>query len=415
MKYKVIFLIGFISFIQLHSGHKSLDSYIKANDLVFLIGDFENKTNISRHTNRIARGLLQSFAGLIKNSELTSWCIIGDDNFNCNYLKEIKKPIPYLLIKLNKTIMNEIKTAVDILYMIGYREFSIVDGNIEFLLEDWLGKQEFLDRFLTGNRPDNVYFCAHYQPTDKKFVFIIPSFNNKDWYVKNLDSILLQQYPHWRAIYFDDCSCDGTGALVREYIAAHNLQDKITLIENQDRRLALGNIYRGIHEFCSDDEIAIFYDGDDWLYDNQVLTKLNLAYQDPLVWMTYGSYICTNGTGGCCQPMWPNVIRSNNYRNAPWITSHLRTCYAWLFKKIKKEDLAVNGVFLQTAWDLAFMFPLLEMAAGRFKYIPDVLYIYNIQTPLSENKISAEWLAGFTHLIINKSPYRPLLSLLMRD
>jgi len=34
------------------------------------------------------------------------------------------------------------------------------------------------------------------------------------------------------------------------------------------------------------------------------------------------------------------------------------------WKKIAKEDLMYEGKFFEMAWDLAFMFPMLEMAGG---------------------------------------------------
>jgi glycosyltransferase involved in cell wall biosynthesis len=48
-----------------------------------------------------------------------------------------------------------------------------------------------------------------------KFVFIIPSYNNSDWYEYNIKSIAKQHYDNWRAIYIDDASTDGTLKLLK--------------------------------------------------------------------------------------------------------------------------------------------------------------------------------------------------------
>ena len=54
-------------------------------------------------------------------------------------------------------------------------------------------------------------------------VVIIPSYNNAQWYKKNLDSVFNQRYSNYRIIYLDDASTDQTGYLVEKYI-----QEKIT-------------------------------------------------------------------------------------------------------------------------------------------------------------------------------------------
>ena len=47
------------------------------------------------------------------------------------------------------------------------------------------------------------------------FVIVIPSYNNAQWYKRNLDSVFAQTYKNFSVIYLDDCSPDGTGQLVK--------------------------------------------------------------------------------------------------------------------------------------------------------------------------------------------------------
>ena len=47
--------------------------------------------------------------------------------------------------------------------------------------------------------------------SNKKFVFIIPSYNNTKNIEKNLNVIREQTYKNWRIIYINDCSTDDTG------------------------------------------------------------------------------------------------------------------------------------------------------------------------------------------------------------
>jgi len=222
---------------------------------------------------------------------------------------------------------------------------------------------------------------------EKPIVVLIASYNNAKWYKCNLDSALNQNYSNYRVIYVDDCSPDGTGQLVKKYIEKNGWQDRVTLVQNKSRKLKMENFYNSVHKYCEDYEIVIDLDGDDWWVDEYVLALINEAYADPDVWMTYGSYVGWPDplVGGCeAIPAW--VIVQNAYRSYQWVTSQQRTFYAWLFKKINPEDLKYDGNFLDMTADLAYMFPMLEMAGGRFKYITETLYVYNRANPINDNK-----------------------------
>ena len=73
-----------------------------------------------------------------------------------------------------------------------------------------------------------------------------------------------------------------------------------------------------------------------------------------------------------------------------WYTSALRTYYAWLFKKIKKEDLLYNEKFFQTSGDVAEMLPMLEKARNHIQFVKEILYIYNTENPLNDFKLKAK-------------------------
>lgn len=248
----------------------------------------------------------------------------------------------------------------------------------------------------------------------RKFVIIVPSYKNAAWYVKNLDSIFCQNYQNYRVIYTDDASPDGTGNLVYEYIQDHNLQDKVTLIINEKNCGALENIYRMVHS-CDDDEIIVSLDGDDWFADEHVLDVLNDAYQNENVWLTYGNYTHPWGGRSCCAYISDDLIERNAYREQPLVASHLRTFYAWLFKKIAKEDLLYQGAFFPMTWDWAMMFPMLEMSGGRFTFIERVLYIYNTDNPINDFKKDEKFQIYLSTVVQAKKPYQPLTYILGRD
>ncbi len=52
------------------------------------------------------------------------------------------------------------------------------------------------------------------------------------------------------------------------------------------------------------------------------------------------------------------------------MTSALRTFKYKLWKNIKEEDLKNReGKFYEAAWDLAFMFPMFEMAGEKIEFV----------------------------------------------
>ncbi len=240
----------------------------------------------------------------------------------------------------------------------------------------------------------------------KKFVVVIPSYKNSQWHARNLSSVCAQNYEQFRVIYIDDFSPDDTANLVETWLQQNKMSHKVTLIKNETRKGALENLYNAIHS-CADDEIIVTLDGDDWFAHSQVISKLNTYYSDPNVWITWGSYMDhPQNSRGCSKPIPPQVHQSNNYRRSPWCTSHLRTFYKWLFANIKKEDLlAPDGTFWNSAWDLAFMIPMIEMAGFRSKYIHDILYIYNNENPIQDYKVRLQEQQNFERLIRAKKTY----------
>jgi glycosyltransferase involved in cell wall biosynthesis len=225
----------------------------------------------------------------------------------------------------------------------------------------------------------------------KKIAIIIPSYNNRQWYERNLSSVIAQDYQNFRVIYIDDCSSDGTGELVEKFVADHNLRNLIHLIRNPVRVGALHNQYSTIH-ICDDDEIVILLDGDDWFAHNGVLKKINEVYANPDCWMTYGQYRSwPDNMIGCSREIPSDIIDTNSFRENEWCSSHLRSFYAWLFKLIKREDLiGPCGTFYCMASDQAIMFPMLEMAGHRAKFLSEVLYIYNAANPINDCKIDRQ-------------------------
>jgi glycosyltransferase involved in cell wall biosynthesis len=245
---------------------------------------------------------------------------------------------------------------------------------------------------------------------ERRIVVVTASYNNRQWYRKNLDSIFNQKYTNYYVIYIDDCSTDGTGDLVDAYINERQQKERIILLHNHKRCGTASNLYMAIHQ-CRDTDIVVIVDGDDWLAHANVFNRLNNTYADPNVWLTYGQFKeIPSGNIGFCVQYPSHIVQNNLFRTFSHIPSHLRTFYAGLFKKIKKEDLMLEGDFLPMTADMATMIPMIEMAGTHHKFISEVLLEYNMLNPINDHKVSRELQSKCDLIIRSRSVYSRILS-----
>lgn len=243
---------------------------------------------------------------------------------------------------------------------------------------------------------------------EKPIVVIVCSYNNEKWIEKNLKSILTQKYSNYKVIYFDDCSTDSTARRAQEIVKLFGQSHRFTLIQNTERKGALANYYRGIHDFCKDDEIVINVDGDDWLYHSHVFEKINQVYSSSDIWLTHGTLIeYPTKSLVWSIPILQDIIARNAFREYR-CPSHLRTFYAWLFKKIDINDLLYNGFFFPMTWDQAIMFPMIEMAGDRHAFIEEILYVYNTSNRINDNKVNPQLQRDLECYIRSKPRYERL-------
>jgi alpha(1,3/1,4) fucosyltransferase len=222
----------------------------------------------------------------------------------------------------------------------------------------------------------------------KSFVVVIPSFNNASWCRQNLESVLNQAYPLFRVIYVDDASTDGTPDLVADHLMHHAQASRVEFLRNGTRVGPLANIDQVVRS-CDPNEIVVLVDGDDCLAHSHVLTRLNAIYQDPDVWVTWGQFTrVPQGGEGFCAAIPPEVVSANAFRDYPFVSSHLRTFYAGLYQRIRPTDVKDDGgQFFTIAGDVAQMFALQEMAGPHGRFVAEVLYRYNRENPLNDDKV----------------------------
>jgi glycosyltransferase involved in cell wall biosynthesis len=240
---------------------------------------------------------------------------------------------------------------------------------------------------------------------DQKFKVIVPLYNVESWIDKCVKSIKIQDYENFECILIDDISTDNSVHVIRSIIEDDK---RFSLIQNKQKKFALQNIYEAIEISGNDKEdIIVTLDGDDWFATKKVLSTLNEIYNEYRCQMTYGSYIefPSMQKGKFCQQIPTNVIKKNSYRETQWLSSHLRTFKRHLWNSIKKEDLQKDGEFYRMTWDMAFMFPMLEMAGPLAVHISKPLYSYNRQNPLNDDKVNHRLQLETESLIRSKQKY----------
>ena len=238
------------------------------------------------------------------------------------------------------------------------------------------------------------------------FKIIVPFYNAEEWIKVCIRSVKLQNYKNFQCILVDDISTDNSAEIAEQEIAN---DDRFVLVRNTEKAYALKNIYDAIalsepHE----EDIIVTLDGDDWLANKDVLSKLNSVYAQNSCWLTYGSYAeYPEGVRGKFAKKIPqHIIRSSAFRQHEWCSSHLRTFKHHLWGKIKREDLLdAEGNFYRMAWDLAFMFPMLEMCGNKSHFIKDIMYVYNMANPLNDHKIDNSYQRKLEVEIRNKQRY----------
>ncbi len=281
-----------------------------------------------------------------------------------------------------------------------------------------------LDRFYHQLDDKQLIHIVHeifYPLEEQDFAFcvIIPSYNNAKTFSKTLDSIFEQKYSHYRIIYVDDCSCSCSCSCsgscscscssscsssssssenevnkVNDYVNICNQLDRTIIVSQEIRQRQCAGRYIAYH-MAFDDEILLFIDGDDMLFSSNVMNIINNRYKKCDVVATYGSFlnkknnlISNNLLGNEHFPQ--HVIRKKNYRFYKYISAHLRTGFAKLYKSINLKDLLdQNNEFYHILTDFAEMIPVLEMSTINdkiyFDSINEPLYIYNLDNSVKYN------------------------------
>jgi len=222
-----------------------------------------------------------------------------------------------------------------------------------------------------------------------KIKIITPFYNPGEFVEICFNTLMSQKYDNFQVIFVDDCSTDGFFDKLPKDDA------RAIVVRNETRKTALENIHDAIMNHCDPDDIVVLVDGDDWLPNKNVLSYINDCYNNTGCWIMYGQASWTDGRRGCASQYSEEEFK--NLRKSPFRVSHIRTFRAGLYQKIKEQDPNFScmkdkdGNFYRMTYDVAIMFPIMEMAGfDKVVFNDTITYIYNRSNPISDDRVNQQ-------------------------
>lgn len=253
-----------------------------------------------------------------------------------------------------------------------------------------------------------------------RFKLLVTGWNCAALVPRCLQSIVHQTDLAYDVCLIDDASDDPRQAAIMQAAARRYGWRHIV---NSRRRGALYNQYQAVLRLQPEpDDVLVFLDADDRLAHEGVLQRLRHYYERYGPLLTYGSYHCDPpDTAVTPARNFPAaVVEANAYRrfsarddpDAIWF-NHLRTVRYSLFRELEPSDFTfVDGSWFTACCDTAVMVPCLELAGGRHLMIPELLYTYTRNNPLSDCRVGLEAIAASHQRIFHELPAKsPLLPL----
>jgi len=208
---------------------------------------------------------------------------------------------------------------------------------------------------------------------NNRFVFVIPAFNAEKTIQQTLLSVYAQTHQDWKIIIRDDLSTDNTIKVAKEFRNIFQLENKIEIQVNLEKKWEVQNVLEMISQ-CHDNDIICRLDADDWLTDLDILTILNYRYAIDNVDVAWTAHRWGFSHQNISGPLPDNI---DVYKH-PWVTSHFKTFRKKLINNINDKNFRnENGAYFKRIGDQAIYLPILNCAKKRH-FEPVVAYHYTI-------------------------------------
>lgn len=223
-----------------------------------------------------------------------------------------------------------------------------------------------------------------------------------------LKSVIDQDCKDWTAFLVLDPSDDDSYEVA---LRVSKDDDRIKICYNSHQAFATANIVYAIkQQTCQDDDVIVTLDADDWFASPSTLSIVKRYYDaQPDLLVTHGSWVSfPNPAANTNNAPYSTEDWQKGIRRVNWRASHLRTFKYKVWKNVRDEDLkGPDGLYARVAWDLAIMFPMLEMAGqNRVKFVPEAIYVYNQESPFNDGKMRLQEQMQFADYFAAKPPYQ---------
>lgn len=226
-----------------------------------------------------------------------------------------------------------------------------------------------------------------------RVIFAVTVRNNPDLLARCLESVAAQTYKAVRCLVIDDASEDATGQVAQRW--AKDRSDIFDVTVNGSPQGKMANLVNIVTR-SEDHDIVVELDGDDRLITDEAAGDLaRLHMRSDLIWTQHQ---LDRGPFHDWEH-WPSTDIPYPHRNGqvprlPWTRAwhpgHLRSFKAWAFRSIDQEEMQLNGRWVQSAADVAYFSPLVEMTPPSKRYFYDrQLAMYQV-TPENEHFKTAD-------------------------
>lgn len=288
----------------------------------------------------------------------------------------------------------------------------ILNENVQNLNEPWFNTSESILAHIQERKEffQNKLWREFYKVDMQEkthFKIVLPCYNVAETIAETIKSIKNQNYTNWECAIVDDVSSDNTSDVIQREIRG---DDRFIFIKNKIRSWPCYNRKLAIESFekIEDEDVIVSIGGDDKLMHKFSLERINFEYTTKEVMSTFGTWVDQNfNRSRVYNKDYSQHVKENSlYRSAPWIASAPRTYKYKLFKQIREEDFKNdNGEYWKYATDFAVFIPILEMCGEHTSYIPEILYVYNLDNPLNMHKVAPNKQIENEHKIRNRTSY----------
>ncbi len=227
---------------------------------------------------------------------------------------------------------------------------------------------------------------------------LIPSYNCAEWIERCLNSVAIQDYPAAQVLLVDDDSSDPDyqDQCIRVLNQLQFMRPKTNwrFIRNRENMKCPYNLRMGIDALDPHAQDIIFLlDGDDFLPNEAVFSRIAEVYEDYDVWLTYGNYKpFPHNTGQTLATAYPeSVVKNRSFRTAGAHFNHPLTFRKHLWDHVTDADMQTrDGKWFTGGYDMVIMSPMLELATPNkgknphWRFLNETLYTYNAVNPISD-------------------------------